>query len=61
MSALPPNPELIADALVSAHPDAEPFEVPAMQLTEWFAQAGVDPADDALVAETLAAWEVRRS
>lgn len=61
MILLPPDPELMADALLSAHPDAEPFEVPAEDLTEWFAHAGGDPADDAFIAATLAAWEARRN
>jgi hypothetical protein len=60
VSILPPDPELIADALLSAHPDAEPFEIPAADLTVWLAYAGVDPRDEALIAATLAAWEVRR-
>lgn len=49
--------EEIASVLRSAHPEAEPFEVAWPTLAEWVAQAGVDPEDDALVAETLIAWE----
>lgn len=58
---LPPDPELIADALLSAHPDAEPFEIPAPDLDVWLAGVGAPVGDDALTAATLAAWELRRS
>jgi hypothetical protein len=58
---LAPDPELIADALLSAHPDAEPYEVPGQQLELWLADVGVADPDDALVAATLAAWELRRA
>jgi len=58
---LPPDPELIADALLSAHPDAEPFEVAGSDLAMWLAAVGVVDQDDALIAATLAAWELRRS
>lgn len=58
---LPPDPELIADALLAAHPDAEPFEIPAPELADWMAGIGAPIGDDALTAATLAAWEVRRS
>jgi hypothetical protein len=58
---LPPDPELIADALLSAHPDAEPFEVPGAELETWLTEVGVADQDDALVSATLAAWELRRS
>ena len=57
---LPPDPELIADALLSAHPDAEPYEIPGPQLERWLADAGMTEDDDAFVAATLAAWELRR-
>jgi hypothetical protein len=56
-----PDPELIADALLSAHPDAEPFEVPGPELETWLTEVGVTDQDDALVSATLAAWELRRS
>lgn len=58
---LPPDPELIADALLSAHPDAEPFEIPGTDLTDWLSAAGVDVDDDKLVAAAIAAWEARRA
>jgi hypothetical protein len=58
---LPPDPELIADALLSAHPDAEPYEIPAHELAAWMADVGAPIGDDALTAAALAAWEVRRS
>jgi len=58
---LPPDPELIADALLSAHPDAEPFEVSGPELETWLTEVGVADQDDALVSATLAAWELRRS
>jgi len=58
---LPPDPELIADALLSAHPDAEPYEIPGPELEVWLADAGVADQDDALIAATLAAWELRRN
>lgn len=57
---LPPDPELIADALLSAHPDAEPFEIPASDLANWLVDVGAVALDDELVAATLAAWELRR-
>jgi hypothetical protein len=38
-------------------PGAEPFEVDADDLAEAVADAGADPADDALVAAALVAWE----
>ena len=49
--------ERVATALREAHPDVEPFEVEWPTLARWVADAGVDPDDDALVAETLVAWE----
>ena len=58
---LPPDPELIADALLSAHPEAEPYEIPGLQLERWLADVGVAEQNDALVAATLAAWELRRN
>jgi hypothetical protein len=58
---LPPDPELIADALLSAHPEAEPFEVPGPELQIWLADVGAVDPDDALIAATLAAWEMRRT
>jgi hypothetical protein len=58
---LPPDPELIADALLAAHPDAEPYEVPGPDLERWLADVGVAERDDALVAAILAAWELRRN
>lgn len=58
---LPPDPELIADALLSAHPEAEPFEVAGPELEIWLAEVGVTDQDDALITATLAAWELRRS
>jgi hypothetical protein len=57
---LPPDPELIADALLSAHPDAEPFEIPGPELETWLAAVGVTEHDDELTAAILAAWELRR-
>jgi hypothetical protein len=57
---LPPDPELIADALMSAHPDAEPFEVPGPELDDWLRGVGAPIDNEALTAATLAAWEVRR-
>jgi hypothetical protein len=58
---LSPDPELIADALLAAHPNAEPFEVPGDQLSVWFESVGAPWDDDDLVAAALAAWEARRS
>ena len=58
---LAPDPELIADALLSAHPEAEPYEVPGPQLERWLVEVGVAMPSDALVAATLAAWELRRA
>ena len=40
LTMLPPDPELIADALLSAHPDAEPFEIPGPALNAWLARRG---------------------
>lgn len=40
-----------------ALPDAEPFEVHPDELAAAVAAAGADPADDALVARALVAWE----
>jgi hypothetical protein len=57
---LPPDPELIADALMSAHPDAEPFEVPGPERDDWLRGVGAPIDNEALTAATLAAWEVRR-
>ncbi len=57
---LPPDPELIADALQSAHPDAEPFEIPGAQLEAWLRGVGAPTDDEDLTAAALAAWEVRR-
>lgn len=51
------GPERAASILRQAHPEAEPFEVEWPTLAEWVAAAGVDPDDDACVAETLVAWE----
>lgn len=38
-------------------PDAEPFDVDPDTLTRALRDAGADPADDALVAAALVAWE----
>ena len=38
-------------------PGAEPFEVDPDELAAAVAVAGADPADDALVAAALVAWE----
>jgi len=61
VSPFPPDPELLADALLEAHPDAEPFEVEGELLDAWLRDAGADPGDDALVSAALAAWEARRN
>lgn len=61
MSPFAPDPELVADALLEAHPDAEPFEVEGPRLEEWLRGVGADPADADLVAAALRAWEARRS
>ena len=61
MSPFPPDPELVADALLEAHPDAEPFEVEGPVLEEWLRAVGTDPRDEALVNAALRAWEARRS
>jgi len=61
VSPLPPDPELVADALLEAHPDAEPFEVEGPVLEAWFLQVGADPGDAALVSAALRAWEARRT
>ena len=53
----PPDPEALAEALRATLPDAEPFEVDADRLAAAVAAAGADPADDALVAAALVAWE----
>ena len=58
---MPPDPEAVADALQDAHPDAEPYETPWDLLEIWIGEAGADPADPALVAAALAAWEARRT
>jgi hypothetical protein len=58
---LPPDPELIAEALLAAHPHAEPFEVPGEDLLAWLEGVGAPGDDDALVAAALAAWEIRRT
>jgi len=60
VSPFPPDPELVADALLDAHPDAEPFEVEGDTLEAWFLAVGADPRDEALVSATLRAWEARR-
>jgi hypothetical protein len=60
VSPFPPDPELVADALLEAHPDAEPFEVEGDTLARWFLEVGADPEDQALVTATLRAWEARR-
>ncbi|MFN8108956.1 MAG: hypothetical protein U0Y82_03805 [Thermoleophilia bacterium] len=60
MTVLRTDPELLADALLEAHPDAEPFEVPADRLAEWVRDAGADPDDDRVMVAALAAWEARR-
>lgn len=61
MSPFPPDPELVADALLEAHPDAEPFEVPGPELEEWLRAVGADPRDEPLVNAALRAWEARRA
>lgn len=61
MSPFPPDPELVADALLEAHPDAEPFEVEGPQLEAWLLAVGADPYDEALVNAALRAWEARRA
>lgn len=61
MSRFPADPELVADALLEAHPDAEPFEVEGPELEEWFRAVGADPRDAGLVAAALRAWEARRA
>jgi len=53
----PGEPERLAIALREGHPDAEPLELDPDLLSEWIADAGADPSDDALVAAALVAWE----
>lgn len=48
----------LAEALRAAHPDAEPMEVDGETLAGWVAAQGVDPDDDRLVGEAVAAWEL---
>lgn len=48
---------MLAHALRTALPDADPFEVGADELAREVAAAGADPADDALVSAALVAWE----
>lgn len=55
------DPERLAEALLDAHPEAEPYETPWPMLAEWLARAGADPDDDELVVRTLTAWELRRA
>ena len=52
-----PDAEALAHALRTALPDADPFEIGADDLSRAVADAGGDPADDALVAAALVAWE----
>jgi len=54
------DPEALADALLEAHPDAEPWETPGELVDAWLDEAGAGDADDALRAAVLAAWEARR-
>jgi Fe-S-cluster formation regulator IscX/YfhJ len=56
----PRDPEALAEALLSAHPDAEPYEVTADDLVRWVAGLGGDPSDDRLMAAAVVAWEARR-
>ncbi len=44
-------------ALRAAMPEADPWDLDAEALSRAVAAAGADPADDALVAEALVAWE----
>ncbi len=50
-------PEALAERLRVAHPDLEPFELDPDTVARVFAEAGIDPDADALVAATLVAWE----
>jgi len=51
------GPEALAHALRAAFPDTDPFELTWEELSAAVAAAGADPADDALVAQALVAWE----
>jgi Fe-S-cluster formation regulator IscX/YfhJ len=53
--------EALAEALLDAHPDAEPYEVTGDDLAAWAAALGADPRDDALLAAAVVAWEARRA
>ena len=53
----PADPEALAEALRRALPGAEPLEVDPEELAAAVAAAGADPADDALVAAAIVAWE----
>lgn len=53
------NPEVVADRLQEAHPEAEPYETPWPMLAVWLAEVGVDPDDDEAVTSVLNAWDLR--
>lgn len=49
--------EELAELLRDAHPDAEPSEIDPLVLDVWVQRLGADPQDDALISQTLVAWE----
>jgi|GEM_PF-3588492 hypothetical protein len=60
MSAHINDPEQIADALIAAHPEWEPFEISDDQVLEWSRDEGVDLSDDQIFSAVVLAWELRR-
>lgn len=52
-----PGAEALAHALRTALPDVDPFDLGPDDLARAVEEAGADPADDALVAAALVAWE----
>ncbi len=60
MSAPVNDPEQIADALIAAHPEWEPFEISDDQVLEWSRDEGLDLSDDQMFAAVMLAWELRR-
>lgn len=53
----PPDPAALADALRTARPEAEPFDLDPDELDALVREAGADPADRDLVGRALVEWE----
>ena len=51
------DPEALAELLLAARPDAEPWDLAPDELDALVAEVGGDPADHELIGRAVVAWE----